>query len=119
MATKAIGRGTVNLSINVRKRVRTALGRTAFRLNVSTGEFCRRLFVCGARFVTLVRTAGQALEADRRALDSLRAARSPSSPGGVTITAAEANQIEADIRASAEADARIASGEFAIEGRAS
>lgn len=115
MATRAIGRGTCNLSINVRKTVRLALGRAAFRLDVSTGEFCRRLFVWGSQFVVIVRSARTAVAADQRALDHLRAARAPESPGGVVITAEEAEVIERDIRTSLSEDQRIAACQFSVE----
>jgi hypothetical protein len=108
MATKALGRGTVNLSINVRCAVHGALGRAAFRLDVSMGEFCRRLFVAGARFVDFVQTAREAQQADQRALASLRSAQLPNSRGGVMITPEEAAEIEHEIAASARADGQLA-----------
>lgn len=110
--TRALGKGTVNLTVNVRRGVRRALGRAAFGLDVSMGEFCRRLFCAGVRFVVLVRTARAAEAADQAALTRLRSAQLPNSPGGLMITVEEARAIEQQIRVSAVADAQIASTTF-------
>ena len=93
--------------------MRSALGRAAFRLDISMGEFCRRLFCAGVRFVAVVRTARIAHAADQAALANLRSAQQPTSPGGVMITLEEARGIAAHIELSAQADARIASSVLA------
>lgn len=75
MATHALGAGTVNLCVNVRKPVHRTLGRLAFRADVSMGAFVRWLLL----------RAGVTTAVERAVADD--------SPGGPTITREEAEAI--------------------------
>jgi hypothetical protein len=109
MSTHPIGPGTCNLSVNVRKSIRLALGRVACALDLSTSELVRRLLRLGARVWHSAIRADRAAALDLQALAQLRHARQPASPGGTTVTDAEFASVESLIQQSAHLDGRIAS----------
>lgn len=110
MSTHPIGPGTCNLSVNVRKSVRLALGRVACAIDISTSELVRRLLRLGARVWQSAIRAERAASFDLQALAYLRYARTPESKGGKTLTDCEFAVVEDLIQRSAHLDGRIASG---------
>lgn len=105
MSTHALGIGTCNLSINVRKEVRARLGRAAFVRDVSMGELCRRIF---HRAGFLVGATKFALAAGRDDLEAVTILRTAIADG---ITEDDRPAIERAIKLilrSGECDARLA-----------
>lgn len=74
MSTHALGAGTCNLSVNVRRPIRLALGRMAFLVDISMGELVRRMLARAAQIVTGAARAERAAAKDRAALGLLRSA---------------------------------------------
>jgi hypothetical protein len=85
MPTHALGRGTCNLCVNVRKPLHRTLGRLAFqRGDKSTGAFIRRLFALAGVTTVVERAVAE------------------DSPGGSMITRGEADLIAAQAKKHAE-----------------
>ena len=108
MPTHPIGPGTCNLSVNVRKSFRLALGRVAFAADVSMGELVRRMIRVPIQLRRAGAAADRAFDLDAQAIARLRQAQQPDSEGGTTITPHEAQEVETLIARSGLADRRIA-----------
>lgn len=75
MPSHPLGRGTCNLSVNVKKAVRLTLGRIAFTRDESMGRFVRRLLGLAPAVVIGPGTLTHAANLDARIVRILRAAK--------------------------------------------
>lgn len=105
MSTHAIGPGTCNLSINVRRPFHRALGRIAFSHDISLGRF--------ARWALGIAASGEAARAEKADLKAIAMLRDAGRDG---YSDADKPAIEAAIRLitqSANADHRISNSRAA------
>lgn len=107
MATNPLGADTCNLSVNVKRTVRSRLGRVATSMELSVGELVRRMMRSATRIWHASIRANRAADLDIQALGALRHARLPESEGGEIITSAEFSVIETLILESSKLDRKI------------